>query len=117
MFKKFGNFIQLFAVQTTLLNTTGNDLSPEMKTFYDKALLYAAQPHLVHHQFGQSRNIPKNGGKTIEFRKFTPLGKALMGKRAGDRAQVTVEGGSSYWVKVLSVTRGEDDASLPISQY
>ena len=49
--------------------------------------------------------------------KESPLGKALMGKRAGDRAQVTVEGGSSYWVKVLSVTRGEDDASLPISQY
>lgn len=72
-----GDFIQLFAVQTTLLNTTGNDLSPEMKTFYDKALLYAAQAQLVHHQFGQKRPIPKNGGKTIEFRKFTPLAKAL----------------------------------------
>lgn len=75
--KKLFDFIQLFAVQTTLLNDPGNDLSPEMKTFYDKALLYAAQPHLVHHQFGQKRNIPKNGGKTIEFRKFTPLKKAL----------------------------------------
>ena len=72
-----GDFIQLFAVQTTLLNSTGNDLSPEMKTFYDKALLYAAQTQLVHHQFGQKRPIPKNGGKTIEFRKFTPLAKAL----------------------------------------
>ena len=72
-----GDFIQLFAVQTTLLNSTGNDLSPEMKTFYDKALLYAAQAQLVHHQFGQKRPIPKNGGKTIEFRKFTPLAKAL----------------------------------------
>ena len=49
--------------------------------------------------------------------KESPLGKALTGKRAGDRAQVTVEGGSSYWVKVLSVTRGEDDASLPISRH
>ena len=72
-----GDFIQLFAVQTTLLNDTGNDLSPEMKTFYYKALLYAAQAQLVHHQFGQKRPIPKNGGKTIEFRKFTPLKKAL----------------------------------------
>jgi len=71
------SFIQLFAVQTTLLNTSGNDLSPEMKTYYDKNLLYAAQPHLVHHQFGQKRNIPRGGGKTIEFRKFTPLKKAL----------------------------------------
>lgn len=71
------DFIQLFAVQTTLLDSVGNDLSPEMKTFYDKALLYAAQAQLVHHQFGQKRPIPKGGGKTIEFRKFTPLKKAL----------------------------------------
>ena len=77
MFKLPRNFIQLFAVQTTLLNDPGNDLSPEMKTFYDKALLYAAQAQLVHHQFGQKRPIPKGGGKTIEFRKFTPLKKAL----------------------------------------
>lgn len=72
-----GDFIQLFGVQTTLLDSVGNDLSPEMKTFYDKALLYAAQAQLVHHQFGQKRPIPKGGGKTIEFRKFTPLKKAL----------------------------------------
>ena len=69
--------LQLFATQTTELNTQGNDLSPEMKTYYDKNLLYAAQAQLVHHQFGQKRPIPKNGGKTIEFRKFTPLKKAL----------------------------------------
>ena len=69
--------LQLFAVQTTTLNTQGNDLSPEMKTYYDKNLLYAAQAQLVHHQFGQKRPIPRNGGKTIEFRKFTPLAKAL----------------------------------------
>ena len=62
------DFIQLFAVQTTTMNSSGNDLSPEMKTYYDKNLLYAAQSKLVHHQFGQQRPIPKNGGKTIEFR-------------------------------------------------
>ena len=71
------SFIQLFAVQTTLLNTTGNDLSPEMKTFYDMRLLDYAQAQLVHDQFGQKRPIPKNGGKKIEFRAFTPLAKAL----------------------------------------
>ena len=68
--------LQLFAVQTTLLNTTGNDLSPEMKTFYDKTLITMAEPYLVHDQFGQKRPIPKRGGKTIEFRKFSSLGKA-----------------------------------------
>ncbi len=65
-------------VQTTLKNTVGsNDLSPEMKTFYDKALLKFARPNLVHDQFAQKRNIPKNGGKTIEFRRYSQLPKAL----------------------------------------
>lgn len=71
-------FIQLFAVQTTELNTPGNDLSPEMKTYYDMRLLDYAQAALVHDQFGQKRPIPKNGGKKIEFRAFSPLAKAMV---------------------------------------
>ncbi|MBQ3948282.1 MAG: N4-gp56 family major capsid protein [Ruminococcus sp.] len=54
-----------------------NDLSPEMKVFYDKTLLKFAKPNLVHDQFAQKRNIPKNGGKTIEFRRYSQLPKAL----------------------------------------
>lgn len=69
--------LQLFATQTTLLNAEGNDLSPEMKTFYDKNLIREAQASLVHEQFGQKRPIPKNGGKKIEFRQFASLPKAL----------------------------------------
>ena len=67
--------LQLFAneVQTTLLD----GLSAEMKTFYDMTLIDEAQAALVHDQFGQKRPIPKNGGKTIEFRKFAALTKAL----------------------------------------
>ena len=75
--EKLFDFIQLFAVQTTTMNDTGNDLSPEMKTFYDMTLIDHAQAALVHDQFGEKRPIPKNGGKTIEFRAFTPLDKAL----------------------------------------
>lgn len=59
-------------------SATGNaDLSPEMQTYYDMRLLDAAKPNLVHAQFGQKRPIPKNGGKTINFRKFRALPKAL----------------------------------------
>jgi N4-gp56 family major capsid protein len=54
-----------------------NTLSAEMKTFYDMTLIDEAGPQLVHDQFGQKRPIPANGGKTIEFRKFSPLPKAL----------------------------------------
>ena len=57
--------------------TTGNDLSVEMKTYYSDYLIDLAEPELVHDQFGQKHPIPKNGGKTIEFRKYSPLAKAL----------------------------------------
>ena len=68
--------LQLFATQTTTLNAEGNDLSPEMKTFYEKRLLDNAEPNLVHDQFGDKYPIPAGGGKTIEFRKYSPLDKA-----------------------------------------
>ena len=70
---------QLFAYdpQAQPANYTGaSALSAEMKTFYDMTLIDEAQAQLVHDQFGQKRPIPKNGGKTIEFRKFAPLAKA-----------------------------------------
>lgn len=78
--KKYRFNLQLFAemnTQTTLLNAVGNDLSAEMKTYYCKQLLEDAKPNLVHDQFGQKRGIPRNGGKTIEWRKFSALKPAL----------------------------------------
>lgn len=87
--------LQLFAntVQTTLLP----DLSPENKTFYDKVLIREASANLVHDQFGQKKPIPKNGGKTIEFRKFAPLAKAITPLTEG----VTPDGKS---LKVTAIT-------------
>lgn len=58
-------------------NTTLDaDLSVQMKTFYSRYLIVLAEPNLVHDQFGQQHDIPANGGKTIEFRKFDNLPKA-----------------------------------------
>lgn len=64
----------------TLENGSVSDtsaLSPEMKTFYDKTLITLAGASLIHEQFGQKRPIPKGSGKTIEFRKFSRLPKAM----------------------------------------
>ena len=70
--------LQLFGpTQTSELNTSGNDLSPEMKTYYADRLIDYAEPNLVHDQFGDEYPIPQGGGKTIEFRRYSPLDKAL----------------------------------------
>lgn len=66
--------LQRFATQTTLLS----GLSPEMKTYYEKRLIDFAEPNLVHDQFADKYPIPANGGKTIEFRKYSSLDKALV---------------------------------------
>lgn len=89
--------LQLFADAN--MNTTGSTgMSNEMKTFYDKALIRLASPNLVHDQFGQKRPIPKNGGKTIEFRKYDSLGKALTPLTEG----VTPDGQSMNVTNVLA---------------
>ena len=66
--------LQLFAEMNTNL-TTSSGLTDEMKTYYSDYLIDNAVPKLVHDQFGQKHPIPKNGGKTIEFRKYSPLPK------------------------------------------
>lgn len=68
--------LQQFADANTNV-TTDSGMSVEMKTYYDKYLIDMTEPKLVHDQFGQKKPIPKNGGKKIEFRKYTPYPKAL----------------------------------------
>ena len=72
--KDFMYNLQLFAEMNTNL-TTSAGLSEEMKTYYSDYLIDNAIPKLVHDQFGQKHPIPKNGGKTIQFRKYSPLPK------------------------------------------
>ncbi len=49
--------------------------------------------------------------------KESPLGSAVMGARVGDRVKVTVNENMSYYVKILSIVKGEDNEDLPISEY
>ena len=49
--------------------------------------------------------------------KESPLGSALMGKKVGDRVLVQVNENMSYYVKILSIEKGEDNTDLPINGY
>lgn len=57
------------------MNTTAT-LTVENQTFYDRTLLKRMLPKLVFAKYGQQKPIPKNSGKTINFRRFTPLDPA-----------------------------------------
>jgi len=63
-------------VNTTLSSGTGNDLSPAMQTYYDRKMITDMKPKLVHYQYGQKRPLPKQNGKQVQFRKWTPFAAA-----------------------------------------
>lgn len=90
--------LQRFAVLTPTVGTygvsnlngttnasTGNNLSAEMKTFYNTALLENARAKYVFNQFGKKQTLKPGSGKNVEWRKFktfaaatTPLTEGLI---------------------------------------
>lgn len=55
------------------MNTTTSLANYTMKTYYDRKLLEKAKTQFVYASFGQKRPMPKNNGKTVEFRRFNLL--------------------------------------------
>lgn len=49
--------------------------------------------------------------------KESPVGRALMGHKVGDRVKVTVNDTVSYFVEIRKIEKGEDDTSLEIATY
>lgn len=84
--------LQLFADAGTLVNATGNfvnaydgstqafdsthTMDGELKTFYDTELLENARVELFYAQFAKKQTLPKNHGKTVEWRKWNTFAKA-----------------------------------------
>lgn len=84
--------LQLFADAGTLVNATGNyvnaydgttqafdainTLAGELKTFYDTELLENARVELYYAQFAKKQKLPKNHGKTVEWRKWNTFARA-----------------------------------------
>lgn len=102
MNKKLYEDLKVYDVNLQLFNTqvtTQESLSDEMKTFYSDYLIDNAKPNLVHDQFAQKHPIKKMKGKTIEFRKYAPLAKALKPLQEG----VTPKG-NSLSVSVITAT-------------
>lgn len=90
----------------TLNPTSGTEeLSPQMKTFYDKVLIKSALPNMVHDQFGQRKPIPQHNGKTIEFRRLNPFAKTTTPLTEG----VTPDGQNLEWGTVSATIKQYGD--------
>jgi len=49
--------------------------------------------------------------------KESPLGRAVMGHKVGERVYVKVSEDYGYWSEIRSIEKGQDDESLEISAY
>ena len=49
--------------------------------------------------------------------KDSPVGKAVMGRKVGDRVEVEVSPTMKYFLEIRSIEKGSDDESLEISSY
>ncbi len=49
--------------------------------------------------------------------KESPLGQAILGRKAGDSVLVKNENGTTYTVQILSIKKGTDDGSAPLLSY
>ena len=100
MFDKLNLNLQMFNnTNVTTQTGEGQDLSAEIKTYYSNYLIDNAKTELVHDQFAQKHPIPKNGGKTIEFRKYKALQKALTPLTEG-----VTPNGNKLSVSILTAT-------------
>lgn len=49
--------------------------------------------------------------------KESPVGRAVMGHRAGERVEARMENGSSFYIQILFIEKGKDDGSIPIGSF
>lgn len=49
--------------------------------------------------------------------KESPVGKALLGRRAGDRVPIEVDARTKYSMEIRSIEKGTDDESMDIGTY
>ena len=49
--------------------------------------------------------------------KESPVGKALMGHKVGERVQVEIDAARKYFMEIRAIEKGFDDESLDISAY
>lgn len=70
------NYTNAYTGDAVAANPSTNTLAPELKTFYDTELLENARTEMFYAQFGRKQRLPKNGGTTIEWRKFNTFDRA-----------------------------------------
>ena len=100
-------------IKTAKIITT--DSAPDEVGLFDEVEIYIPK----HDKTKTVRIVTtlRNDVFTDNISKESPFGKALLGAKAGQTVTVVVNEKNQYDVKVLSIKKGEDDASLSIGTF
>ena len=47
----------------------------------------------------------------------SPVGRAVLGKKVGDRVLIETESGYSYYIVIKSIEKQADDGSIPLNRF
>ena len=89
--------------------------NPEIIGVFDKVLIYFVEDD-EEVEYTISTTLRRNPNENI-ISKESPLGKAVMGKKVGDKVKVFVSDDVCYEVEIKKITKGQDDESLPITKF
>ena len=82
---------------------------------FDRVELYLEEDDEIEHvQLVTSMRQDAMAGRITNR---SPVGKAIWGRKPGDRVLVEVNDHYSYYVQIRAVEHGEDDASMPLLPY
>ena len=91
------------------------DSSPDEIGLFDKVVIYIEEDD-EEQTIRLVTTLRQNALQGL-ISKESPVGKAVLGHKAGERVLVEVSPTYSYYIRIRSVEKGEDDDSLPISSY
>ena len=89
--------------------------APDEIGLFDKVTIYIEEDE-EEQQIQLVTTLRQNALKGL-ISKESPVGKAVLGHKAGDRVLVEVNPDFSYYIQIKDVQKGTDDDSLPISSY
>lgn len=89
--------------------------SPDTIGLFDKVTIYLEEDD-EEQTIELVTTLRQNALKGL-ISKESPVGKAVMGHKAGDRVTVQVNDSYCYDVVIRAVQKGTDDETLPISSY
>lgn len=102
---------RMVSTAKVISDTSGDDVIG----LFDKVVIYIEEDD-EEQEIELVTTLRQNALKGL-ISKESPVGKAVMGHRAGDRVRVQVNDDYGYDIVIRSVEKGEDDDSIPISKY